>query len=173
VTVSGGASDNFGVSAVQFKLDGANLGPELTNPPASYSITWDTTSTSQGSHMLTAVARDLAGNTTMSAPLPVTVDNTAPTGVAITAPAGGAGVSGTAVIVSSTASDNIGLVGVQFKLDGTNLGGLDKVLPYATTWNTTLTSPGNHTLTAVARDLAGNTTTSAPITVKVDNSSSQ
>jgi hypothetical protein len=36
-------------------------------------------------------------------------------------------------------------------------------------WNTTQTSNGQHTLTAVARDAAGNTTTSQPVTVTVLN----
>ena len=39
----------------------------------------------------------------------------------MTAPAAGATVSGT-VSVSATASDNVGVVGVQFLLDGANLG---------------------------------------------------
>jgi hypothetical protein len=90
--------------------------------------------------------------------------------VAITAPAGGATVSGAAVTVSATAGDNVGVVGVQFKLDGANLGAEDTTAPYAVTWDTTTVANGSHTLTAVARDAAGNTTTSAPVTVTVSNS---
>ena len=41
--------------------------------------------------------------------------------------------------------------------------------PYSVSWNTTTVTNGNHTLTAVARDAAGNTTTSAPVTVTVAN----
>src|SRR4029077_20628322 len=48
-------------------------------------------------------------------------DTTAPT-VALTAPDNGATVSGSSVIVSATAADNIGVVGVQFRLNGANLG---------------------------------------------------
>ena len=44
-------------------------------------------------------------------------DTTPPT-VSITAPATGATVSGTAVTVLATAADNVGVAGVQFKLDG-------------------------------------------------------
>lgn len=51
----------------------------------------------------------------------VTPDTTAPT-VSLTAPTAGATVSGTAATVSANASDNVGVVGVQFKLDGANLG---------------------------------------------------
>ena len=67
------AGDDVGVTSVQFKLDGADLGPAKTAPP--YSLDWDTTATSNGSHELTAVARDAAGHSTTSAAVPVTVNN--------------------------------------------------------------------------------------------------
>src|SRR5206468_4361239 len=51
---------------------------------------------------------------------PPTADVTPPT-VAITAPAANATVSATTA-VTANASDNVGVVGVQFKLDGANLG---------------------------------------------------
>jgi len=95
-------------------------------------------------------------------------DTTPPT-VSITAPASGATVSGTAVTVSATASDNVGVAGVQFKLDGANLGAEDTVSPYAVAWNTTTATNGSHTLTGVARDAAGNTATSAGVSVTVNN----
>jgi hypothetical protein len=93
-------------------------------------------------------------------------DTTAPT-VLLTASANGATVSGT-VTVSATASDNVGVAGVQFQLDGANLGLELTAAPYAVSWTTTTASNGAHTLTAVARDVAGNTA-SASITVTVDN----
>ena len=71
--------------------------------------------------------------------------------------------------VSAIASDNVGVAGVQFTLDGVNLGAEDTAAPYGMTWNTTTASNGSHTLTAVVRDAAGNTSTSAPITVTVAN----
>src|SRR5438876_6257837 len=46
-------------------------------------------------------------------------DVTPPT-VSITAPTTGATVSGSAVMVSASASDNVGVAGVQFKMDGVN-----------------------------------------------------
>ena len=167
VTVAANASDNLAVAGVQFKVDGANLGAEDTAAP--YSVPWNTTTASDGSHTLTAVVRDTAGNTTTSAAVTVTVSNdTAGPTVAITAPASGATVSGTTT-VSATASDNGGVAGVQFRLDGVNLGAEDTAAPYAVSWNTTTVADGSHTLTAVARDTAGNTTTSAAVTVTVSN----
>lgn len=97
-----------------------------------------------------------------------TGDTTAPT-VSITAPSAGATVSGTSTGVSATASDNIGVAGVQFKLDGSNLGSEDTASPYSIVWNTNGASNGSHTLTATARDFAGNTTTSAAVNVTVNN----
>ena len=62
-------------------------------------------------------------------------DTTAPT-VSITAPAAGATVSGT-VPVTATATDNVGVAGVQFKVDGVNVGAEDTKKPYSVSWNTT------------------------------------
>jgi hypothetical protein len=97
-------------------------------------------------------------------------DTTAPS-VSVSAPAAGATVSGTAVTVSAAASDNVGVAAVQFKLDGANLGAEDTSSPYSLSWNTTGVSNGTHTLTAVARDAAGNITTSAGRTLSVNNAS--
>jgi hyaluronate lyase len=166
VAVTATASDNVGVLGVQFKLDGANLGSEDTVSP--YSITWNTTGTSDGAHTLTAVARDAGGNVKTSTVVNVTVDNTAPTGVSVTSPAGGTRVGGT-ISVSGAASDTIGVAGVQFKLDGNNLGAEDTSSPFSISWITTTATDGSHTLTAVARDAAGNITTSSGVAVTVDN----
>ena len=95
-------------------------------------------------------------------------DTTAPTAT-LTAPAAGATVSGTAVAVSANAADNIAVAGVQFKLDGANLGAEDTTAPYSINWDSTTVANGSHTLTAVARDAAGNTATAASVTVTTSN----
>src|SRR5439155_23256376 len=91
--------------------------------------------------------------------------------VSMTAPANGAAVAGSAVTVSATASDNVGVVGVQFKLDGVNLGAEDTTNAYSISWNSSVAADGPHTLTAVARDAAGNTATAVAVGVNVDNTS--
>ncbi len=101
-------------------------------------------------------------------PPPAPADTTAPT-VSLTAPGSGATVSGSNVTVSASASDAVGVVGVQFRLDGVDIGAEDTVSPYSVTWNTVTVTNGSHQLTAVARDAAGNTTTSAARTVNVNN----
>jgi len=172
IKATASASDNVGVVGVQFQLDGVNLGAEAKTAP--YAISWNTTTTSNGSHTLDAVARDAAGNKTTSATVTVTVSNssgdTTPPTVSMTAPANGATVSGS-VAVSANASDNVGVVGVQFKLDGANLGAEDTSAPYSISWDTTAAANGSHSLTAVARDAAGNHSTSSPVSVTVSNSS--
>lgn len=95
-------------------------------------------------------------------------DSTPPS-VSLTAPSGGATVSGSSTIVSATASDDTGVVGVQFKLDGVNLGAEDTSAPFSNVWNTTAVANGSHSLTAVVRDAAGNSKTSAAVSVTVDN----
>ncbi|MBI4079782.1 hypothetical protein HY414_00950 [Candidatus Kaiserbacteria bacterium] len=94
-------------------------------------------------------------------------DTEAPT-VSITTPANGSTVSGT-IPVSANAFDNVGVAGVQFKLDGTNLGAEDTTSPYSISWNTTPVTDGSHILSVVARDAAGQTTTAANVAVTVSN----
>src|SRR5439155_15778841 len=118
---------------------------------------------------LTAVARDAAGNIATSAPLSVTVDNTPPT-ISISSPKPGDTVSGTIIVRTSNAHfKKFGVVGLQFTVDGVNLGAEVTASPWAVSWDTTLVANGNHTLTAVARDGAGNTATSAAVIVAVNN----
>ena len=71
VTVSGDT-----VAGVRYRLDGANLGAEVTAPP--YSLSWDTTTTTTASHTLSAVARLATGSTVSSSPVTVTVSNGPP-----------------------------------------------------------------------------------------------
>src|SRR6266496_4261605 len=159
------------VAGVQFRLDGANLGAEDTAAP--YSVSWNTTTSGNGSHTLTAVGRDLLGLQWSSDPVTVTVSNgpppdTTPPTVSITSPSPGSTLSGT-INVTASASDNVGVAGVQFRLDGVNFGAEDTSAPYSIAWDTTTANNGSHTLTARARDAAGNTTTSGAITVTVSN----
>lgn len=95
-------------------------------------------------------------------------DTTAPS-VAVTAPVGGAAIWGTSTAVTASASDNVGVLGVQFRLDGVNLGAEDTNAPFAIVWDSTTAINGTHTLTAVARDASGNTATSAGVQVTVAN----
>jgi len=96
-------------------------------------------------------------------------DTTAPTAT-LTTPASGAGVSGT-ITVSATTSDNVGVTGVQFRVDGNVVGVPDTTAPYSVQWDTRTAANGLHSITAVAQDAAGNSGTSAAVGVTVTNSS--
>lgn len=172
VTVSANASDNVGVVGVQFLLDGVSLGSEDTSSP--YNISWDTTGVTNSTHLLSVRVRDAAGNQTISSLVGVTVSNTvsvsdttAPT-VSISSPSSGSSQSGT-ISVAATASDNIGVAGVQFLLDGASLGSEDTSSPYGISWDTTNVANGTHTLSARVRDAAGNQTTSSAVSVTLSN----
>ena len=73
VTVSATANDFNGIAGVRFQVDGVNAGAEVASPP--YSFVWDATAVANGSHGLSAIARDPSGN---QATASVTVTVTTP-----------------------------------------------------------------------------------------------
>jgi hypothetical protein len=99
---------------------------------------------------------------------PAAAADTVPPAVAITAPAKDSTLSGI-LTVSAEASDNVGVVSLQFLRDGADLGAPVASAPYAVNWDTTTVTNGIHTLAARAVDAAGNAATSAPIVVTVNN----
>ncbi len=74
VSVTATASDNVGVTKVEFYLDGALQSTDTTSP---YSWSWDSTTASNASHSLTAKAYDAALNVGTSTTVTVTVNNVA------------------------------------------------------------------------------------------------
>jgi hypothetical protein len=105
----------------------------------------------------------------------VQIDAAPPT-VSVTAPANGASITqGTKVTVTATATDPgtgsgapSGIASVTFYLDGTKALGTVTSSPYSLTWNTNGVKKGTHTITAVATDAAGNSTTSVAVTVTIN-----
>jgi len=164
-TVAVNASDNVGVSRVDLKVNSTVVASDTSAP---YSFAWDTKGVVNGLATLTAVAYDAAGNIASSTPVSVNVANTSTPvqpvadttkpSVRITNPVAGT-VRGS-VNVTVNASDNLGSAGISMSLylDGSLLAsGSGSSLSY--NWNTNKASKGNHTLQAVARDKAGNTST--------------
>ncbi|MBI4548567.1 MAG: T9SS type A sorting domain-containing protein [Ignavibacteriae bacterium] len=113
--------------------------------------------------LLQAVKQEVFG---VLPPPPPPID-TIPPIVSFISPVHGDTVSNT-VMLSASASDNIGVIGVQFKLDGADLGSEITSAPYTIAWNTTQTSNGTHTLSVEARDEAG-FSSAASIQVVVSN----
>ncbi|MGN6242227.1 MAG: Ig-like domain-containing protein [Motilibacteraceae bacterium] len=86
-TVTAGATDaGSGVASVLLLLDGKALGAAVSAAP--YSLSWDTTTATDGEHVLSATATDKAGNTATSTGVTVTVDNTSGTTTTLPVPSG-------------------------------------------------------------------------------------
>lgn len=98
---------------------------------------------------------------------PIAPDTVNPS-VTVSSPTEGQSISGLHTITAS-AADNVGVVGVQFKVDGQDVGSEDITAPYAYSFNSSTVSNGGHLVTAVARDSANNTTTSTAVNFTVNN----
>jgi len=165
------STDNIGVSSYDvYRSTSSGFTPSIANRIAQTPSTGYTDTAPAGTYYYLVKAEDAAGNLSAAsnqASATITADTTAPT-VAISAPSDGATVSGP-VTVSADASDNVAVAGVQFKLDGNNLGSEDGSSPYSVSWDTTTATNGSHALTAVARDAANNSTSSSTVSVTVSN----
>lgn len=95
------------------------------------------------------------------------VSSTPPT-ISITAPNSASTVSGT-VNVTAAATASAGVANVQFQLDGANVGAAVTSSPYSYAWDTTKSSNGSHSLTAIVTDAANTKATSSSVTVTVKN----
>jgi len=85
-----------------------------------------------------------------------------PPAVSLTSPAPNASLAGT-IPVSVTARDDRGVVAVQLRVDGTAAGVEGTTTPCVIDWPTPGVANGLHTLTARARDAAGNETVSLDV----------
>jgi hypothetical protein len=76
-TLTATAVDDRDVVGVQFKLDGQDIGVEVTqeSPTARFTLSWDSSGKPNGTYTLTATARDAAGHTTTSSGILVTISN--------------------------------------------------------------------------------------------------
>ena len=163
LTIAADASDNGGILSVTFQANGTPIASDSTNP---YSVSWN--NVPAGTYILTAVATDGGGQTTTSDPVTITVSsppNSRPE-VTVTSPAANATFNAPATIsLSASARDVDGSVGsVAFYQNG-KLIGADGTAPYAIQWTNVM--GGNYTLTAVATDNVGATTTSNAVKITV------
>jgi len=166
------ATDNVGVALYNVhRGTSSGFTPALENRVGQSPVTSFTdTGFATGTYFWVVTAQDANGNVgpkSNEATSAVTEDANPPS-VTLTAPAAGSTLIGTATL-AATASDDIGVAGVQFLLDGQSFGAEDDASPYAIDWNTLLFLNGAHTLAARARDARGNLTTSSPVGVTVAN----
>jgi hypothetical protein len=168
ITLSATASDNVGVTKVEFYVDGVLKSTDTTAP---YAATLDSTTLTNGSHALTAKAFDAAGNTTTSSAVNFSVSNVVADTTLPVVSASETGTSGT-ITMSATASDNVGVTKVEFYVDGV-LKSTDTSSPYSATLNSTTLTNGSHALTAKAYDAAGNVATSSAANFTINNAAAQ
>ena len=97
------------------------------------------------------------------------VDTDDPPTLAIKEPTSGAVVSGYAVIITADATDDVGLVKLEFFIDGISIGfGSNSPDGWILPWNSTLIANGDHILKAVATDTKGLISVSS-VRIKVNN----
>jgi hypothetical protein len=163
------ASDNVAVARVEFVVDGTVVATDTTPP---YEASWDSTTVVDGPHSVSARAIDGAGNSNLSAAASIAVTNAPPVDlipptVMLTAPGTGATLSGS-VAIAASASDNVGVVRVDFLVDGTVVA-TATAPPYGASWNSASVADGTHTLAARAYDAAANVADSAAVPLVTSN----
>ncbi len=164
VTIAAEAADSNGsIRRVAFYNGATLLGTDTSAP---YSYSW--TSVPAGIYSLTAVATDDGGAVTTSAVVTVNVavPNQAPT-VSLTSPAAGASFTAPASItLTADAADADGSLASVAFYNGATLLGTDTTAPYSFNWADV--PAGSYSITAVATDNGGATTTSAAVAVTVE-----
>src|SRR5262245_55941381 len=156
-------------SGVQYLIDGHPLVSLITTAP--YSFSWDSTTATNGVHWLAAQTTGATGRIGTSPVVSVTVSNSssAPPTVTLTSPDAGSTVSAS-VVVSATVASSQTIASVAVFVDNVQVGTTLTAPPYIVFWDTETATAGQHVITATAMDVTGNTGSSVPTTVTVDNS---
>ena len=166
IALAASASDNVGVTKVEFYIDGGLSG---TSTAAPYSLAFNSTTLTNGSHSLLAKAYDAASNVGSSTAVSFAISNATSDTTPPTVSAAESGSSGT-ISVTANASDNVGVVKVEFYIDGV-LKGSTTAAPYALALDSAGLANASHTLVAKAYDAAANVGTSGAVSFSVSNSS--
>jgi peptidoglycan/xylan/chitin deacetylase (PgdA/CDA1 family) len=156
-----------GVATIRYTVDGTN--PNTSTTAIVYTGPFTVAST----QTVRFASTDVAGNQETAKSQQVKVDMAAPS-VAITSPADSASfVHGATISITASAADTgsggqpaSGVATVALYVDG-KLKSTDRNSPWSFSWSTKKQDVGTHVLTAVATDVAGNSTTSAPVTIRV------
>jgi len=147
VNVSANASDNVGVTSVQFLLDGNPLGSALTSAP--YTMTWDTITASNATHTLSASALDAAGNAATATAISVIVANSSgpPTATASVMPTS---ITQGSSAMLSWSTTNATSVTIDQGVGTVSASGSRTVSPSVTTTYTVTAANGTSSATATA-----------------------
>ena len=168
------AADDQLVDYIEFYIDGNLDGTyDCSGPSCSASYDWNTTTESEGEHVVQVILVDGWNNSTVLTPISVIVDNIDqddihPTAV-ITEPASGQTISGN-VLVETLVIDNIEIDKVEFYINS-QIVYTDSIAPdYNYLWNTdSLPDDENYVISIIAYDEVGNEGPSTAITVHLDN----
>ena len=168
------AADDQLVDYIEFYIDGNLNGTyDCSGPSCSASYDWNTTTESEGEHVIQVILVDGWNNSTVLTPISVTVDNIDqddihPTAVIIE-PASGQTVSGD-VLVETLVADNLEIDKVEFYINS-QIVYTDSIAPdYNYLWDTdSLPDDENYVISIVAYDEVGNEGPSTAITVHLDN----
>jgi peptidoglycan/xylan/chitin deacetylase (PgdA/CDA1 family) len=155
-----------GVDKTYYTTDGTT--PTTSSPVYSGSVAIGQTTT------VKFFSIDRGGNKESVKSTTIRIDTVAPS-VSVTSPTSGESFKkGAKVSLGASAADAgtgtaaaSGVAKVVYYLDSTTVLGTDTSAPYSVTWNTIKVALGTHTITAVATDAAGNSTTSAAITITI------
>jgi uncharacterized protein YjbI with pentapeptide repeats len=170
------AGDGPGVTKVVFELTGRILSNQViataTPTLVGWLAAWNTATLANGNYSLVSVATDADNDIDMSAPVSISVDNPTPS-TSVLVPASGASVSGSASVLDASASPDYARV--TYELSGGSLS--DHVIATGTLtyygwlaeWNTKIVPDGTYSLQSVANYPNGVSTTSAPVSISVDN----
>ena len=164
ISVSATATDNVGVTRVEFYVDSALKGSVAAAP---YTLGLDSRTLTNATHTLVAKAYDAAGNAGSSVPVSFTINNPVVDTIPPTVTASVTGSTGTLSLVA-TATDNLAVTKVEFYVDST-LKGSVAAAPYALGLDSRTLTNAAHTLVAKGYDAAGNVGTSTPVGFTVNN----
>jgi thermitase len=161
VAVNVSATDNVAVTKVELYAQNILVATDTTAP---YAFSWSSATVANGSAGLVAKAHDGAGNVAASSPITVSVVNSGPSTVdlikpvvTLTNPINGTLISGI-VSIAMTASDNVGVSSIKIYAGGSLKASATRANNLSYNWDTTTLAPGNYSITAEARDAAGNRT---------------
>lgn len=174
--ITASAFDNIGIHKIEFYKDNDEYPFDVSyrEPFVSFG------QLPEGIHTVYVRAYDFVGNMTQSVSVTLTVDSVVPT-ASLSAPAEGSVVSGiTRIIVK--ASDNLTLAQVVISVDQNVIASFAKRVcerklgvgycGYFVDWNSVSVANGTHTITAQASDFAGNSLTTEPISIVIQNTQS-
>ena len=161
IAVSANATDNMGVTKVEFYRATTLIGTDTSSP---YSISWNTTTTTNGNHSLTSKAFDAANNIGTSAPITVTVNNLFDTsGPTLTVTPANNSTLPTkgSFSIMARASDPSGVSKIYIYLDNLLIKTCAGITTCSKNQPVSQITKGTHTIKAIAADnsAAKNTTT--------------